>query len=109
VVRYDSQELHEQFGSAFRLQRHRTELHKTPKGLTQQFTYCFCRLEDGSANQLRRDEKTSEGDAHECGEKSRTSGLGLVQNLAAKGNARFDRRAVWMENKGHRASSGYQS
>jgi ubiquinone/menaquinone biosynthesis C-methylase UbiE len=43
VVRYDSEQLHREFGDAFLLVGHRTELHQTPMGTTQQFTYCYCR------------------------------------------------------------------
>jgi SAM-dependent methyltransferase len=45
VVRYDADRLHGQFGAAFRLADHRTELHQTPSGAIQQFVYCYCRLE----------------------------------------------------------------
>lgn len=45
VVRYDSAGLHGQFGSKFRLLDSVTELHETPWGATQQFMYCFCRVE----------------------------------------------------------------
>jgi len=44
VVRYDADALHGEFGSAFRLVKHRTELHQTPIGSTQQFTYCYCKV-----------------------------------------------------------------
>ena len=44
VVRYDADALHGEFGSAFRLVKHRTELHQTPTGSTQQFTYCYCKV-----------------------------------------------------------------
>ena len=47
VVRYDPEALHDEFGTAFRLVKHRTELHQTPMGTTQQFTYCFCRISEG--------------------------------------------------------------
>jgi len=43
VARYDAEELHNQFGQSFRLVDHRTELHQTPAGATQQFVYCYCR------------------------------------------------------------------
>ena len=43
VVRYAPEALHDQFGTGFRLIGHRTELHRTPTGATQQFTYCYCR------------------------------------------------------------------
>jgi len=45
VVRYDANALHGQFGPKFELLDHRTELHETPWGATQQFLYCFCRLD----------------------------------------------------------------
>jgi 2-polyprenyl-3-methyl-5-hydroxy-6-metoxy-1,4-benzoquinol methylase len=45
VVRYDPAGLHGQFGSKFRLLDSVTELHETPWGATQQFMYCFCRLD----------------------------------------------------------------
>jgi SAM-dependent methyltransferase len=45
VVRYDPENLHEQFGKTFKLINSSTELHKTPMGTTQQFLYCFCRME----------------------------------------------------------------
>ena len=47
VVRYDPEALHDEFGTAFRLIKHRTELHQTPMGTTQQFTYCFCKISEG--------------------------------------------------------------
>ena len=46
VVRYGPEALHSQFGTAFRLIEHRTELHRTPMGSTQQFTYCYCKVSD---------------------------------------------------------------
>ena len=45
VVRYDAESLHGEFGSRFRLVDHATELHQTPFGTTQQFLYCFCKVE----------------------------------------------------------------
>jgi len=47
VVRYDPEALHDEFGTAFRLVKHRTELHQTPTGSIQQFTYCYCKLAEG--------------------------------------------------------------
>jgi 2-polyprenyl-3-methyl-5-hydroxy-6-metoxy-1,4-benzoquinol methylase len=44
VMRYGPEALHDEFGGAFRLVEHRTELHRTPMGSTQQFTYCYCRV-----------------------------------------------------------------
>jgi len=49
VARYDPEALHGEFGSAFRLVQHRTELHRTPMGATQQFTYCYCKLSEPDA------------------------------------------------------------
>lgn len=45
VVRYNAENLHGQFGKAFKLVNTLTEIHKTPTGSTQQFLYCFCRME----------------------------------------------------------------
>ncbi|MEO8486868.1 MAG: class I SAM-dependent methyltransferase [Betaproteobacteria bacterium] len=42
VMRYEADGLHAEFGAAFRLVRHLTELHETPRGAIQQFTYCYC-------------------------------------------------------------------
>jgi ubiquinone/menaquinone biosynthesis C-methylase UbiE len=44
VMRYTADELHDQFGEAFRLERHSRELHHTPAGKVQQFVYCYCRV-----------------------------------------------------------------
>lgn len=44
VMRYEPEALHGEFGSAFRLVKHHTELHRTPMGTTQQFTYCYCKV-----------------------------------------------------------------
>jgi SAM-dependent methyltransferase len=44
VLRYDADALHDEFGTAVRLVTHRTELHQTPMGSTQQLTYCYCRI-----------------------------------------------------------------
>jgi len=46
VVRYEPEALHGEFGTGFRLVKHHTELHQTPLGSTQQFTYCFCKVSD---------------------------------------------------------------
>jgi SAM-dependent methyltransferase len=46
VVRYDAESLHAQFGKRFRLLKSFKELHKTPFGTTQQFLYCYCRIEE---------------------------------------------------------------
>ena len=45
VVRYDSESLHNEFGVHFRLLGSTNELHQTPFGTTQQFLYCYCRVE----------------------------------------------------------------
>jgi 2-polyprenyl-3-methyl-5-hydroxy-6-metoxy-1,4-benzoquinol methylase len=45
VVRYDEGSLHKQFGVRFRLEESSKELHQTPFGTTQQFLYCYCRVE----------------------------------------------------------------
>jgi len=44
VVRYDPDALHDEFGPNFRLVKHLTELHQTPAGAIQQFTYCYCNI-----------------------------------------------------------------
>lgn len=45
VVHYDADSLHKEFGARFRLVDSSKELHKTPFGTTQQFLYCYCRVE----------------------------------------------------------------
>jgi len=45
VVRYDADALHGEFGVSFRLVESSKELHQTPFGTTQQFLYCYCRIE----------------------------------------------------------------
>jgi 2-polyprenyl-3-methyl-5-hydroxy-6-metoxy-1,4-benzoquinol methylase len=45
VMRYDAESLHNQFGTRFRLVESLKELHHTPFGTTQQFLYCYCRIE----------------------------------------------------------------
>jgi SAM-dependent methyltransferase len=45
VVRYDAETLHDEFGERFRLEESFKELHDTPFGTTQQFLYCYCRIE----------------------------------------------------------------
>ena len=45
VVRYDAESLHREFGVHFRLLGSSKELHQTPFGTTQQFLYCYCRVE----------------------------------------------------------------
>jgi SAM-dependent methyltransferase len=46
VMRYGADALHAEFGASFRLLRHLTEIHHTPTGATQQFTYCYCKIAD---------------------------------------------------------------
>ncbi len=45
TMRYDADSLHYQFGTSFRLIESATELHNTPFGTTQQFLYCYCKME----------------------------------------------------------------
>jgi 2-polyprenyl-3-methyl-5-hydroxy-6-metoxy-1,4-benzoquinol methylase len=45
VIRYDAESLHVQFGVRFRLVESSKELHSTPFGTTQQFLFCYCRVE----------------------------------------------------------------
>lgn len=44
VVRYEPSALHGEFGARFQLLKHLTELHHTPGGRVQQFTYCYCNI-----------------------------------------------------------------
>lgn len=44
VARYAPAELHAQFGDGFSLLESHREIHITPSGATQAFTYCVCRL-----------------------------------------------------------------
>lgn len=45
VARYSATELHSAFGSAFRLVGSEREVHRTPAGVDQRFTYCWCRYD----------------------------------------------------------------
>jgi 2-polyprenyl-3-methyl-5-hydroxy-6-metoxy-1,4-benzoquinol methylase len=45
IVRYDADSLHDEFGARFRLVESSKEMHQTPFGSTQQFLYCYCRME----------------------------------------------------------------
>lgn len=45
VVRYDAESLHNEFGRRFRLIESLKEIHRTPFGTTQQFLYCYCKVE----------------------------------------------------------------
>jgi len=49
VVRYDPDSLHSAFGASFQLVKHLTELHQTPAGSIQQFTYCYCNLSSAAS------------------------------------------------------------
>lgn len=44
-VRYDAESLHNAFAARFRLVESSKELHETPFGTTQQFLYCYCKVE----------------------------------------------------------------
>ncbi|MDE2420573.1 MAG: class I SAM-dependent methyltransferase [Gammaproteobacteria bacterium] len=43
VMRYSAAQLHAEFGTSFTLVTHGREMHQTPFGTTQQFTYCYFR------------------------------------------------------------------
>ena len=45
VIHYDAESLHGQFGMRFRLVESSKELHRTPFGTTQQFLFCYCKVE----------------------------------------------------------------
>jgi 2-polyprenyl-3-methyl-5-hydroxy-6-metoxy-1,4-benzoquinol methylase len=45
VIRYDAESLHDQFGVRFRMAESSKELHRTPFGATQQFLFCYCKVE----------------------------------------------------------------
>jgi 2-polyprenyl-3-methyl-5-hydroxy-6-metoxy-1,4-benzoquinol methylase len=45
VMRYDAESLHGEFGGHFRLVESSEESHQTPFGTTQQFLYCYCRID----------------------------------------------------------------
>ncbi len=46
VMRYDAESLHNEFGVRFSLVESSKELHRTPSGASQEFLYCYCRLQD---------------------------------------------------------------
>lgn len=48
VARYSPDALHAQFGEAFTLLESHRELHTTPSGATQAFTYCVCRVTESA-------------------------------------------------------------
>jgi SAM-dependent methyltransferase len=45
IVRYDADSLHAEFGARFQLEESSKELHRTPNDTTQQFLYCYCKVE----------------------------------------------------------------
>jgi hypothetical protein len=45
VIRYDADSLHDQFGVRFRLVESCEELYLPPLGTTQQFLFCYCKVE----------------------------------------------------------------
>lgn len=45
VMRYGSEQLHDEFGSTFELVESFRESHRTPAGTIQEFVYCYCRLD----------------------------------------------------------------
>lgn len=44
VVRYDAEQLHDQFGATFTKLASFAEVHQTPGGAEQEFVYCYCRM-----------------------------------------------------------------
>lgn len=48
VARYSPAALHAQFGAEFELLESRREVHTTPSGASQAFTYCVCRYVPGT-------------------------------------------------------------
>lgn len=44
VARYSPEALHAEFGAGFTVLEQQRELHTTPSGATQAFTYCVCRV-----------------------------------------------------------------
>ncbi len=57
VMRYDAEALHDQFGTRFRLVESSKELHRTPFGTTQQFLYCYCRVEEPESSAEPHDDR----------------------------------------------------
>lgn len=45
VVRYSPESMHSEFGDHFKLISSIGEVHETPFGTTQEFVYCWCRIE----------------------------------------------------------------
>ncbi|MGH7668791.1 MAG: class I SAM-dependent methyltransferase [Gemmatimonadaceae bacterium] len=50
VARYSPAQLHGEFGPEFRLLESHRELHTTPAGREQAFTYCLCRFEPAAGS-----------------------------------------------------------
>jgi SAM-dependent methyltransferase len=46
VIRYRPEEIHAEFGHAFKKVGSSSEIHKTPWGKEQEFVYCYCRMSD---------------------------------------------------------------
>ncbi len=46
VMRYHPEEIHAEFGHAFKKVGSSTEVHKTPWGKEQEFVYCYCRMSE---------------------------------------------------------------
>jgi hypothetical protein len=44
VLRFDADELHDEFGPDFMKAGSATEMHTTPWGSEQEFVYCYCRV-----------------------------------------------------------------
>ena len=51
VVRYSPEALHAEFGARFELLESQREVHTTPSGSQQAFTYCVCRLGQKGADE----------------------------------------------------------
>lgn len=43
IMRYRPEELHREFGDSFQLLHSQKDVHRTPGGAEQKFTYCYCR------------------------------------------------------------------
>lgn len=96
VVRYGPEELHEEIGEAFRLERHRTEVHRTPSGATQQFTYCYCRLEDKSADRVHSDDASRQCEDEQGAISSGSTTCKEGRRGTAENQVRSSRRNRWM-------------
>ncbi len=51
IVRYSAENLKKELGEAYELEKHCTEIHKTPFDTTQEFLYCLFRKVDAFKNQ----------------------------------------------------------